>query len=83
MRDAASSIARNIAEGFGRYKHREFAQFLTISRGSAFELLDHLHDGIARSYWTAEDVRELEGLCNRTIAAIGSFIRYLRSHPDV
>ena len=25
MHDAASSITRNIAEGFGRYRHKEFA----------------------------------------------------------
>ena len=79
VRDAASSITRNVAEGFGRYGHREFAQFLSIARGSLFELQDHLRDGVARNYWDVETTRELRDLCNRTIAATTYFIRYLKS----
>ena len=79
MRDAASSVTRNIAEGFGRYRHREFAQFLSIARGSLFELEDHLRDGVARNYWDAEATKELRDLCHRTIAATTYFIRYLKS----
>ena len=29
IRRAANSVCANIAEGFGRYQHREFAQFVT------------------------------------------------------
>src|SRR4051812_34836946 len=64
--DAASSITRNIAEGFGRYRHKEFAHYLAIARGSLFELADHLKDGISRQHWTAQDIMELDALCNRT-----------------
>jgi four helix bundle protein len=81
LRDAASSVTRNIAEGYGRYGHREFARFLGITRGSLFEIEDHLRDGIARGYWNATATKELHDLCNRTIAAVTYFIRYLRSHP--
>jgi len=52
VRDAASSVTRNIAEGFGRYRHREFAQFASIARGSLFELRDLLRDGAVRKYWS-------------------------------
>ncbi len=82
MRDAASSVARNIAEGFGRYRHREFAQFLSVARGSVFELADHLRDGAARRYWSSGEVGELLALCDRTIAAVTRLILYLKSHPD-
>jgi four helix bundle protein len=81
--DAASSVTRNIAEGFGRYRHRELAQFLSIARGSAFEIIDHLRDGIARKYWADHDVRDHLSLCNRTIAALTSFIRWLKANPDL
>jgi four helix bundle protein len=79
LRDAASSVARNTAEGFGRYQHGESAQFLTIARGSAFEVKDHFKDGAARKYWSATSANELERLCHRTIAALTRFIRYLKS----
>ena len=59
IRDATSSVARNIAEGFGRYRHREFAQFLVIARGSLLEIIDHLHDGAARKHWDEEATTEL------------------------
>ena len=83
MRDAASSITRNIAEGFGRFRHKEFAQFLSIARGSVFELADHLRDGTSRGYWSAEATDETTALCNRTIAVLTHFIRYLKAHPDI
>jgi len=83
IRDSARSAPRNIAEGFGRYRHKEFAQFLSISRGSVFELVDLLRDGVSRQYWSQDRVADLDGLCNRTISALTHLIRYLRTHPDV
>jgi four helix bundle protein len=47
--DAASSVPRNIAEGFGRYTHREFARFLAIAIGSLGELQTLLDEAHARS----------------------------------
>ncbi len=38
MRRSAASIPTNIAEGCGREGNREFARFLQIAMGSAFEL---------------------------------------------
>ena len=81
--DAASSMTRNIAEGFGRYHHKEFAQFLSFARGSAFELGDCLKDGVSRGYWSKDSTKDAVVLCERTIAALTRLINYLRAHPDV
>ncbi len=82
IRDAASSISRNIAEGFGRYRHKEFAQFLTIARGSAFELADLLRDGVKRRHWPEEEIRPTLAICYRAIAALTRLVSYLRATPD-
>jgi len=42
IRDAAISTTANIAEGYGRFHFKESIQFYRISRGSQFELKDHL-----------------------------------------
>ena len=38
LRRASVSITSNIAEGRGRLYHKEFFQFLSISRGSLYEI---------------------------------------------
>ncbi len=39
---ATVSVTANIAEGYGRFHYRESVQFYRISRGSLYELKDHL-----------------------------------------
>ena len=42
IRRASNSITANIAEGYGRFHYQEGIQFYRISRGSLYELKDHL-----------------------------------------
>ena len=42
IRRAAVSSTANIAEGYGRYSYQDSTRFYRISRGSTFELKDHL-----------------------------------------
>ena len=42
MRRSATSIAANIAEGFGRQQTRPFIQFLRVAQGSLKELETHV-----------------------------------------
>jgi four helix bundle protein len=42
IREASISTTANIAEGYGRFHYKESIQFYRISRGSLYELKDHL-----------------------------------------
>jgi four helix bundle protein len=79
LRDAAASAPRNIAEGFGRRTHREFAQFLDIARGSLMECQNHLQDAVDRRYLPVESYTPLDILAKRACGAVARLQRYLRS----
>ena len=78
IRDAAASAPRNIAEGFGRFKPREFGQYLRIANGSLHEVSNHLRDGVDRRYFTTSEIAPLQTLSRRASAASAALIRYLR-----
>jgi four helix bundle protein len=82
IRDAAGSGTRNVAEGFGRYRHKEFANLVSIARASVHEVKDLLSDGVKRRHWQATDVSEAVNLCYRASKAMVGLIRYLRRTPD-
>ena len=78
VRDAAASAPRNIAEGFGRRTHAEFARYLDIARGSLAECQNHRQDGLDRGYFDAEEFKRLNILSGRTCGAVAGMQRYLR-----
>jgi four helix bundle protein len=51
LEDACAGIERAIAEGFGRHRPTEFAQFLRYGLGSLAEATTCLRDGIQRHYF--------------------------------
>ena len=77
LEDAASSPARNLAEGFGHFNPREFARFTRIARGSLLETRNHLQDARAHRYFTPDELEALLTLAGRAIAASTSLLRYL------
>ncbi|MEO7408549.1 MAG: four helix bundle protein [Vicinamibacterales bacterium] len=52
IRDACDSACANFAEGFGRYKHKQFAHFVRIVRGSLKEVIDQLDSALQKQYIT-------------------------------
>jgi four helix bundle protein len=78
LRDAAASAPRNIAEGFGRRTHAEFAHYLDIARGSLMESQNHLHDAVDRGHLRPAERDEMLALAKRAGGAIAALQRYLR-----
>lgn len=71
------SITNNIAEGYGRFHYKENAQFCRQSRGSLYELLDHLQIALEEKYISEEKVIELKTLTNKNIRVLNGYINYL------
>jgi len=75
---AARSVTNNIAEGYGRYHFQENIQFCTQSRGSLYELIDHLTICVEEKYLSADHFNKLKSDCERAIMLLNGFIRYLQ-----
>lgn len=82
MIDAARSGPRNIAEGFARWKHADFARFVRIAKSSEVELLNHIKEARRCGHITDTDQQALEHACRKAIKAATGLIRWLESHPD-
>ncbi len=59
IRRAAVSIMANIAEGFGRHSEKDFANFLNIAHGSAYEVQSHLYVALDLRYIAKDPFQEL------------------------
>ena len=69
IRRSAVSIPSNIAEGYGRYGTKEYARFLSISRGSSYELETQILLTVDLGYLDQIDVAKALSL-SREIAKI-------------
>jgi four helix bundle protein len=75
---ASAAVAANIAEGFGQQTDRQFARYLFIARGSTHEVRAHLRIALGRGHVSAEELRDLGGLCDSVGKMLSALIRYLR-----
>ena len=78
---AARSACRNIAEGFWRYQHPQFAQYLNIAKASLGELFDSVDEALARHYVTPEEYGSLNKLVSSALASTTSLHRYVSTTP--
>ena len=78
LRRSAVSVPSNIAEGHGRHTKREFAQFLSIARGSVFEVETQLYIGIRQKYFTEDQAERALVLCEE----IGRILTKMTERSD-
>jgi four helix bundle protein len=82
IRDSSSSAPRNVAEGFSRFRPKEFAYFVRIARGSLGETMNHIQDAATKNYLTEAQSAELMVLVKRCLGATTKFLAYLESCTD-
>jgi four helix bundle protein len=82
MRRSASSIAANIAEGFGRAQRRSFIQFLRIAQGSLKELETHAVLSVRVELLDAAKAEDLQDRCQRLGRRLVQFVRSLEASSD-
>jgi four helix bundle protein len=82
IRRSCASAPANIAEGFRRYKPRDFARYLRIALGSLGETQNHLQHAKTQSYISEEEFSTLWTLSSRAIGACSRLRTYLSTCPD-
>lgn len=81
IRDSAASATRNLAEGFGAFRHAEFARYARIAKASLTETHNHLGDGADRGHWPRAQAVELQKLTDRATGATKRLIDHLERSP--
>ena len=81
LRRAAVSVASNIAEGYGRGSRGEYRQFLSIARGSVFEVQTQLIIVRELAYATPKSLAEAEELSEQVSKMLAAILKKLSPLP--
>lgn len=79
VRRCSISVFSNIAEGFERDGNKEFANFLSIAKGSCGELRAQMIFAHKRRYITDDELRDITGRLLSASNQIAAFRNYLRN----
>jgi len=79
---ASRSTTANISEGYGRFHFQENIQFCRQSRGSLYELIDHLLVAEECDYMESDDSNDLIEEITTTIIILNGYIKYLKSRKS-
>jgi len=79
IRRSAASAPRNIAEGFGRFRPKEFARGCEVANGELQETGHGLGDGKERKYLTSESADRVIALTIRARMVNTRLLLYLRT----
>ena len=80
--DAASSLPSDIADGYYRFNPAEFATFVKYCRSSLQEVRTRRPDGVAKRYYTQEQIDDMLKLAERLAKVLGGLYFSLRRQAD-
>ena len=81
VRDAATSIMSNIAEGFERDGDKEFRQFLAVAKGSTGELRSRLYVALGVGYIRQTEFDRLYATASEIARMLRALMDYLGGSP--
>src|SRR5438477_1813316 len=82
---AARSTTANIAEGYGRFHYLDNAKFCSNSRGSCWEVLDHLITASDEALLPPPLIERGKVLVHGAVKLLNGYMSYLKraaSNPD-
>jgi len=79
---ASRSSTACIAEGYGRFHYQENIQFCRQSRGSLYELIDHVLVAEECEYIDGERADDLIADAKTAIRILNGYIKYLKNHKS-
>jgi len=82
MRRAAVSVTANLAEGYGRFSYQENMQFCRQSRGSVYELRDHLTSVLDAGYVSRDQHKRFDSMALDVVRLINGYIRSTKKLKD-
>jgi four helix bundle protein len=77
MLRASRSVTNNIAEGYGRFYYQENIQFCRQSRGSLYELMDHIIIALDEEIINRDTFKSTYDLIEKCIALLNGYINFL------
>ena len=83
IRKAGVSATANISEGYGRYHYQEGIQFYRISRGSIYELKDHLISSFDFEFVSKEIFERGIFLIEDAKATLNGYIKFVISQKTI
>ena len=79
---ASRSSTACMAEGYGRYHYQENIQFCRQSRGSLYELIDHVDVALECEYLDNNYVESLTQEIKTAIRILNGYIKYLKNRKE-
>jgi len=76
---SSRSATSNIAEGYGRFHYQENIQFCRQSRGSLYELIDHILVAEECEYLDEQQTENLIDEIKAATPTLNGYIKYLKS----
>ena len=78
LRRAVMSVASNIAEDKGRFSDRELSQFLSVARGSLFEISTQMAMALELGYLTKDQSQDRQHRCAEVGRLLNGRIKAVR-----